>query len=58
MGFSGEKKLELETREGDLHGGSTEKFGFWPRVCCLKMIRWEVFLSPEGGGGLTILGGS
>ena len=49
MGFAGEKKLEMETRKGDLHEGSTEKLGFGPRVCCLKMIRWGVFCPQRGG---------
>ena len=41
MGFGGEKKLEMETRQADLHGRLTEKLGFGPRLCSLKMIRWR-----------------
>ena len=51
MGFAGEKKLESETIKGDLHGGSTEKLGFGPRIGCLEMMRWAVFCPRKGGGG-------
>ena len=50
MAFGGEKKLEMETRKGDLPAGLTEKLGLGPRVCCLNMIRSGGFLSLEGAG--------